>query len=449
MSEREPGSSTPSIIPRPEHPISRSLIAKEALKVLYRLNDQGYRALLVGGSVRDLLLGLHPKDFDVATDATPEQVRGAFRNCRLVGRRFRLAHVHFGRDFIEVATFRAGHDPEDADDQEGVELDDDGRILRDNRYGTLEEDAFRRDFTINALYYDIADYSVVDYTGGMADLEARQVRLIGDPERRYREDPVRMLRAVRFASKLLFEIEPGTAAPIVELAPLLEDIPPARLFDESLKLFLSGHGARSYHVLEHFGLLDRLFPVGLCAGEGADEERAFILSALDNTDARVRIGKPVTPAFLFAALLWGPVRREAARLRDEGVPPTPALTRAARRILDEQTDRVAIPRRFTTPMIEIYTMQERLQRTQGKRVLKTLSHPRFRAAYDFLLLRAQSGEVEQAVADFWTELQETPEGDRAAKVGGGKGERSGKGRRRKRGGRRRGGGRGGDDGGGD
>ncbi len=298
------------VIPRAEHNISRANISAAALKVLYRLKDGGYQAYLVGGSVRDLLLGGHPKDFDIATDATPEEVRALFGNSRLIGRRFRLAHVRFGREIIEVATFRAPSS-NDADDHEVAEGS--GRVLRDNVWGTFEDDAWRRDFTANALYYDIRDFSIRDLVGGMEDIRARRLRLIGDPAQRYREDPVRMLRAARFAAKLGFEVDPATAAPMQELASLLDNIPSARLYDEFGKMFQSGHALATWQQLEKFDLTRHLFPwtAEWLAKATDDRRRQFIEAALQSTDARVAEDKAVTPMFLFAVLLWGPVRERA------------------------------------------------------------------------------------------------------------------------------------------
>lgn len=434
----------PLIIPRDEHCISRSLISDNALKVLYRLHKAGYQAHLVGGGVRDLLLGREPKDFDVATDATPEQVRSLFRNCRLIGRRFRLAHVHFGPEIIEVATFRGNAAPE----RDGEEIEDEdagadhlrddetGLILRDNVYGTLEEDAFRRDFTINALYYNIADFTVVDYTGGMQDLREGVLRMIGDPVRRYREDPVRMLRAVRFAAKLGFRVHPDSEQPIFELGHLLAEVPPARLFDEVLKLFLGGTGVQTFELLRHYGLFARLFPMTeeALAHEEQHFPLTFLIRALENTDARIAESKPVTPAFLYAALLWEPVRRRAAELQQEGFSEHDALVAAGEEIWQRQQAHVAIPRRFATPMREIFQLQARLPHTRGKRPLRTMAHPRFRAAYDFLLLRAQCGEADPALAEWWTRFQEM---DAAAQRDELSKPQDGKPRRRRRGGRRR------------
>ncbi|RBC84763.1 polynucleotide adenylyltransferase PcnB, partial [Xanthomonas oryzae pv. oryzae] len=372
------------VIPRDQHTISRKDISPNALRVLYRLRESGFGAYLVGGAVRDLLVGHHPKDFDVATSATPEEVKALFRNCRLIGRRFRLAHVVFGREIIEVATFRAN-----SDDGSGDRELDNGRLVRDNVYGTIEEDAIRRDFTCNALYYAIEDFSVRDYCGGFEDVQARLMKLIGDPELRYQEDPVRMLRAVRLASKLNFEIEAGTAEPIPRLAGLLSEAAPARLFEEILKLFLSGHGVASFEGLERYGLFGALFPESAAAlkSNRSGALRAMVLEGLRNTDARVANDEPVSPAFLFALLLWPAFCRTLMGLQAQGVQPEDAQRRAADRVTLHQLERVALPRRFSLPMQEIWLMQTRFSSRQRKRVLRTLSHPRFRAAFDFLVLR--------------------------------------------------------------
>ncbi len=410
--------------------MSRSAISPNALKVLYRLKSAGYQAHLVGGGVRDLLLGREPKDFDVATDASPEQVREVFRNCRLVGRRFRLAHVQFGREIIEVATFRAGQDQTEEQHQT-----DEGRVLRDNIYGTIEEDALRRDFSINALYYNIADFSIIDYAGGVEDLNQGVLRLLGDPETRYREDPVRMLRAIRFAAKLGFRIAEDTESPIAELSSLLADVPPARLFEETLKLFLAGTAAGTFEKLRHYGLFGQLFPDTEHSLERLDHEfpLTLVLKGLENTDNRIREDKPVTPAFLFAVLLWEPVRQRAEALQADDVPMFQAIQRAGGEIVSRQVARVAIPRRFSTPMQEIWTLQTRFNQTRGKRPTRLLAHPRFRAAYDFLLLRASAGEADPELAAWWTDFQQgkasTPP---ASEEGEGGRRRPRRGRRRRR-----------------
>jgi poly(A) polymerase len=447
----------PRIIPRSEHAISRSHISPNAMRVLYRLRDAGFRGFLVGGCVRDLLIGIEPKDFDVATDALPEQVKQLFRNCRLVGRRFRLAHVFFGREIIEVATFRAASapsqgdeplpeaDPEDgeapeldeapdiepadasvsapsqagardaatADDDER-RLDPSGRILRDNVYGTIDEDVWRRDFTANALYYNIADFSLWDYVDGARDIAARTLRLIGDPETRYREDPVRMLRAARFEAKLGFQIEPATARPIAPLRELLGAVPPARLFDETLKLFLTGHGARSFQVLRRRGLLATLLPTVdayFTTHPGSLVEK-LLLKGLENTDRRVLADQAVTPTFLFALLLYGPI---AALIED--APPArwhelATILEACDRALREAQVRIAIPRRFSLGVREMFALQPRLEHPRGRRALRVLEHPRFRAGYDLLLLRAELGLAPADMAQWWTRLQEAPAEER-------------------------------------
>ncbi|MBV6845655.1 polynucleotide adenylyltransferase PcnB [Xanthomonas campestris pv. paulliniae] len=392
------------VIPRDQHTISRKDISPNALRVLYRLRESGFGAYLVGGAVRDLLVGGHPKDFDVATDATPEEVKALFRNCRLIGRRFRLAHVVFGREIIEVATFRAN-----VDDGSGDRELDNGRLVRDNVYGTIEDDAIRRDFTCNALYYAIEDFSVRDYCGGFEDVQARLMKLIGDPELRYQEDPVRMLRAVRLAAKLNFDIEAGTAEPIPRLAGLLSEAAPARLFEEILKLFLSGHGVASFEGLERYGLLGVLFPESAAAlkSNRSGALRAMVLEGLRNTDARVANDEPVSPAFLFALLLWPAFCRTLMALQAQGVQPEDAQRRAADRVTLHQLERVALPRRFSLPMQEIWLLQTRFSSRQRKRVFRTLSHPRFRAAFDFLVLRQFASPDHAADVEFWREAQKS------------------------------------------
>jgi poly(A) polymerase len=444
----------PQVIPRSEHSISRADISPNALKVLYRLKEAGYQGFLVGGAVRDLLLGLRPKDFDVATDALPEEVRRLFRNCRLIGRRFRLAHVFFGNEIIEVATFRAAAAPEreDAEDldaeggseagaESGAEsggesradepveflppsdsehraFDPRGRILRDNIYGTIEEDVWRRDFAANGLYYNIEDFSIWDFVDGVNDVKARRLTMIGDPETRYREDPVRMLRAVRFAAKLDFSIEPNTERPIRRLAYLLDGVPPARLFDEVLKLFLSGFGAKAYELLQQYGLFEHLFPQSAAAfalppyAYAAD----MLKMGLVNTDERIAADKPVTPTFLFAVLLWSAVLRELNERQAGPTPDLALLMQACDAVLRAQQMRVSIPRRFSIPMRELLMLQPRFNRRSGVKSLSLLQHPRFRAAYDFLLLRAQAGVADPELAKWWTDIQVLPQEERVALV---------------------------------
>lgn len=395
----------PAIIHRNQHPVSRKQFNQHALKVLYRLHKAGYEAYLVGGGVRDVLLGNTPKDFDVATNALPEEVRKLFSNCRLVGRRFRLAHIHFGRDIIEVATFRANTEQ---DSHHRVQADS-GRLLRDNVYGNIEEDALRRDFTVNALYYNIADFSIVDYHNGMQDIQQKQLRMIGDPNVRYREDPVRMLRAIRFATKLAFNIDDATKQPIYALAELIKDIPPARLFDESLKLFMSGYSLENFKLLQHFGFIEFIYPQLQYAIQQKDGKQAETLAhlALNSTDQRIQQDKPVTPAFLFAAFLWHSVKAEAERLMQKSEQPIiPAYQQAMSNVLANQTNQVAIPKRFTLTMRDIWQLQLRLPMRQGKRAFTLLAHPKFRAAFDFLELRAQSGEIDHELVLWWQQFQQ-------------------------------------------
>jgi poly(A) polymerase len=501
--------STPRIITRSEHIISRAHISPNALRVLYRLRDAGFMAFLVGGCVRDLLIGIEPKDFDVATDALPEQVRKLFRNCRLVGRRFRLAHVFFGRDIIEVATFRAasapppGEDPlpegdspegedrdleqggldadsldaagsdiagleagdldddEDEDDDEGDEddvlgddaghplpaaprrshqygdrraspngdesaadldvdpnsdrtFDETGRILRDNVYGTIDADVWRRDLTANALYYNIADFSIWDYVGGFEDIAARKLKLIGDPETRFREDPVRMLRAARFEAKLGFEIDPATAEPIQRLKALLGGVPPARLFDETLKLFLTGHGRRSFEVLRQRGLLAALLPSVddyFNKHPGSLVEQ-LVMRGLQNTDARVIADKPVTPTFLFALLLYGPIAGIIESTPPERWHELSTILDACDRAARQVQSRITLPKRFSLGMREMFALQPRLEHPRGRRALRVIEHPRFRAAYDLLLLRAEFGLASTEIAQWWTRVQEVSADER-------------------------------------
>jgi poly(A) polymerase len=427
----------PVIIPRPDHIISRANISPNAVKVMYRLREAGYRACLVGGGVRDLLLGREPKDFDIATDARPEQVYKLFRNCRLIGRRFRLAHVQFGREIIEVATFRAcGGDSDDDNEGSGVERAADGRILSDNVYGGIEQDAWRRDFTVNALYYDIVDFAVLDYVGGLADLKAGLIRLIGDPARHYHEDPVRLLRAVRFAAKLGFRIEPATEAPLHRLGQLLEKIPPARLFEEILKLFTGGCAVQTFELLRHYRLFGWLFPAterGL-SRQPHHDSKTLLPHALASTDARLANGQPVAPAFLFAALLWEPLQERMDRLRAEGLDELEVVRIAADSVIQAQIQRVALPRRYSLPMRDIWELQPRLAAITGKRPLRLPTHPGFRAAYDFLLLRAEVEDSARELADWWTRFLALDDAGRiqatqpAPKAGKGKPRRRRKGR---------------------
>lgn len=392
----------PRVIPREEHNISTKNISSAALKVLYRLKNAGYAGYLVGGGVRDLLLGREPKDFDVVTDATPEQIRELFRNSRLIGRRFRLAHVRFGDEIVEVSTFRAPHH----DDSSGGRVVD-GRIIRDNVYGTIDEDVWRRDFTVNALFYNIADESVVDYVDGMRDIKSGFIRLIGDPRRRFVEDPVRLLRAVRFATKLGFRISPDAGRHIPELASSLREISPARLFEECLKLFFNGCALQTFEQLRHCNLFGELFPQTeeALAHQYGGFPYTFVANALRNTDTRLAQDKPVTPGFLIAALLWLPMDKLAREHVAQGMGEMDSVILAGDIVISRQTRTIAVPRRFTRLARDIWQLQLRLARQTNRRPRRFLEHPCFRAAYDFLLLRAESGEGVEELADWWTRFQ--------------------------------------------
>lgn len=399
---------TPTRIPRPDHTLSRRHISQGALDVLYQLHKAGYQAFLVGGGVRDVLIGRAPKDFDVVTNALPEQVKSLFRRCRLIGRRFLLAHVHQRTEIVEVATFRAHH---------GDGATENGRIVRDNVYGsTVDEDALRRDFTINALYYDISNFYLLDYANSMADLQAGVIRLIGDPVLRYQEDPVRMLRAARFAAKLGFSIEPQTAEPISKLSGLLANIPPARLFEEVLKLFLSGHAVQSFVQLRRYDLFKQLFPyTEACLDDPI--MRTLIEQVLRNTDQRKLEKKPVAPGFFLAVLLWPPLSRMLPDKPVKGINQQELLLEAGQQILAKQQVHVAIPRRISVVLQDIWRLQLRLTRNRRgkKKSLSVLGHPRFRAAYDFLQLRANAGEEEVAAdVDWWTNFLNSNDPDREA-----------------------------------
>ena len=432
--------STPEVLTDHQHSLSRGQLSRNAVSVVDRLQKAGYQAYLVGGCVRDLMLGITPKDFDVATSATPEQVRAEFRNARVIGRRFKLVHVHFGREIIEVATFRANHPEGDDEDDNLSSRNASGRILRDNVYGTLEDDAQRRDFTINALYYDSGTGRILDYARGVHDIRNQLVRLIGNPEQRFLEDPVRMLRAIRFAAKLDFDIERHTAEPIERLAPMLRDIPAARLFDEVLKLFLAGQAERTFELLLDYGLFAPLFPAAAEALEdNPDYSYELISLALANTDERIAQGKPVTPAFLFAALLWPALPARVLAQQERGLPPIPAMQEAAHDLIAEQCRRIAIPKRFTLPIKEIWDMQERLPRRNGKRADLLLENPRFRAGYDFLLLRESAGEQTGGLGDWWTRNQEASDSERREMIRnlGGRDESAAPRKRRRSGARRK------------
>lgn len=401
----------PRIYSRDEHTLSRKNIAESALKVLYRLHKSGFEAYLVGGAVRDSLLGMKPKDFDVATNARPEEVCELFRNARLIGRRFKLVHVRFGREIIEVATFRAAPEGQ----AEGADVSEDGRILRDNVYGELVDDAWRRDFTINALYYNIADFSIVDYVGGVSDLRARKLRLIGDPNVRYVEDPMRLIRAIRFAAKLNVEIDAATTEAFAAHGHLLAEISPARMFDEVIKLFHSGAGARAVEMLLQYDLMATLFPAyrDLEASEFLDCHLKMIRQACENTDARIAEEKSVTPAFLFAAILWHAQKIHFEAQAGQDLAFFEKEQRAIDRAIEQQLSRVAIPRRFTSYVREIWTLQRKFEKRTPKRVERLFSHRRFRAAYDFLILREQCGEDIGELSQWWTQFEQADNEQRA------------------------------------
>ena len=397
------GAGNARIIPYSEHRVGRDAISHGSRKVTDGLQAAGYSAYVVGGAVRDLLLDRHPKDFDVATDATPEEVRRVFRRSRIIGRRFRLVHVMFGEETVEVSTFRRMIEAEEA------ETDEHGRLLRDNEFGDREQDAARRDFTANAMFFDPATQEIIDYHNGYADVRAGTLRMIGDPEVRYREDPVRMLRAVRLSSKLGMKLERATAAPIGKLKDLLDNVPQARLLDEMLKMLMSGHAVEGIKKLRAMKLHQGLLPMLDVILEQPMGER-FVMLALENTDQRIRAEKPASPAFLFAALLWHEVRQDWQARCEQGERPVPALHAAMDAVLDRQRGQLAIPRRYDAMMKEIWLAQPRLEQRSGQRPYRMLEFPRFRAAYDFLLLRCASGEVDEQLGLWWDEFQDaTPE----------------------------------------
>jgi len=396
--------SEPRTVPKAQHGIGREAISQGSRKVCEVLHSHGYEAYVVGGAVRDLLLGLRPKDFDVATNAYPEEVHKVFRRSRLIGKRFKLVHVMFGEETVEVSTFRA---------RTASETDEHGRVLRDNIYGTREDDAIRRDFTINALYYDPASETIVDYHNGLRDLQRKSVRIIGDARARYREDPLRMLRAVRFAAKAGFSIDERTRKPIRELAHLLGNVPPSRVYEEMQKLLLSGHAAAALRQLRSEGLHHGLLPLLDVIFEQPMGER-FIGLALEQTDSRVRSGKSVSPAFLFAALLWHEVLAAWKKSEQRGLKPIPALFEAMDTVLDIQSDKLAIPRRFTAVMKEIWALQPRFEQRSGRRPFGLLAHERFRAGFDFLVLRSASGEAPEELSQWWEKFQQAGEAERQA-----------------------------------
>lgn len=380
-------------------------ISPHSVQVVESLRENGFEAYIVGGCLRDLLLGRTPKDFDVATDAEPQAVVKLFKRSRIVGRRFQIVHVRNGRDVVEVTTFRAHHDTRDTEDHES-EQSDTGMLLRDNVYGDLSDDAVRRDFTVNALYFSPETDEIIDYVNALSDIKEGRLRVIGDANTRYQEDPVRMLRAARFAGKLEFDMEPETSAAIDKNGHLLRQVAPARMFDEVLKLFLGGAAANTLAVLQRFDLFQYLFPA---TAEALEDDQPYaqeiIQATMENTDARIEAGKPVTPAFMYAAVLWPAVIELREACLDQGMHIVEAMREAAHAATMDQLQTTSIPKRFSIPMREIWDLQSRLHLKEGKRAAKLRSHPRFRAAYDFILLREQAGEDMEGLGEWWTQYQ--------------------------------------------
>jgi len=402
-----------SIIPHKTHKIDRNLLSNGALKTTEGLHKAGFEAFIVGGAVRDLLLNRTPKDFDVATDATPEEVNRIFRRSRLIGKRFRLVHVLFGDETIEVSTFRGSHLENNSDSKGDSKVTDSGRIVRDNVFGSIVDDAVRRDFTANALYYNPASQEVLDFHNGYADIKAGLLRMIGKPETRYAEDPVRMLRAVRLSAKLGLKIDSSTQAPIAKMADLLQDVPPSRLFDEMLKLFLSGHAMESVSALREQHLHHGLLPMLDVVLEQPMGER-FVMLALKNTDDRILSGKSANPSFLFATLLWHEMLAAWEIYKTDGHHAIPALHMAMSEVIATQAEKLAIHNRYTATMKEIWGMQPRFEQRAGKRPFGLLTHPRYRAGYDFLLLRCESGELPMELGEWWTVFADADGETRAA-----------------------------------
>jgi len=406
VKDKQPARDTtePVVLTAAEHGIDPKLLSSNAIRVTSSLQEAGFKAFVVGGAVRDLLLGVKPKDFDIATNATPEQVKRLFRRAFIIGKRFQIVHVMFGQDLLEVTTFRGAG-------ATNAPKDEHGRVLRDNNFGPQHEDAMRRDFTINAMYYDPATQEVLDYHGGIADIRDKTLRIIGQPEARYREDPVRMLRVVRFAAKLQFTIEPATREPIPLMAPLIDNVPAARVFDEMLKLLMSGHALACLQQLRKEGLHHGLLPLLDVVLEQPIGMK-FVTLALESTDNRIKAGKGVSPGFLFASLLWHQVVEKWTAYKAAGESPIPALHLAADDVLESQTEKLALQRKIGSDMRDIWSMQPRFERRNGKAPYKLLEHLRFRAGYDFLLLRCQSGEIDMDIGEWWTAFYEGDEVER-------------------------------------
>lgn len=435
----------PRRIAADSHGLYPDMISHGARDVVQKLSAAGYQAYVVGGCVRDALLDKHPKDFDVATDATPEQVKSVFRRARIIGRRFRIVHVRYGREIVEVTTFRAPHTGSVSNSSnnsgkhkkrkhgEHSRRSDEGMLLRDNVFGSLEEDAERRDFTINALYYQPEENVLLDFVNGLDDIESQTLRMIGDPATRYREDPVRMLRAARFSAKLNFQMDPATLAPLAELHTLIEEVPAARLFDEVLKLLMKGDALRTYDILTEHHIFEHLFPDTARVIRDNAACDTFIRQALTNTDLRIRVEQHVTPAFLLGALLWPAVEVLRTRHLAAGMPPALALNKASAEVISREVQHISIPKRFSIPMREIWDLHLRLSNRGGNRAFQLLELPRFRAAYDFVLLREQAGEDLGGLGTWWTQFQEADDDTRqqmAANLPSGP-------RRKRRGGRKR------------
>ncbi|MBU1237400.1 MAG: polynucleotide adenylyltransferase PcnB [Gammaproteobacteria bacterium] len=392
------------IIPASRHGIHRNQVSTGARRTCETLQKKGFKAYVVGGAVRDLIAGIPPKDYDIATNATPDQVRGLFRRSRIIGRRFQIVHVMQGPETLEVSTFRAAHDADTVKDEHG-------RVLRDNVWGNIEEDAARRDFTMNALYYDPTDEVVLDFHNGVQDIQRKTLRMIGDPRARYREDPVRMLRAVRLAAKLDLRLDPVVQAPIRDMADLIENVPTARVFDEMLKLLFSGHAVECVKRLRDDGLHHGLLPLLDVILEQPLGEK-FVMLSLANTDERVRADKSVSPGFLFATLLWHEVLASWEARKKNDAPPVPAMFGAMDEVLDRQGGKLAITKRIAGDIKDIWLLQPRFEKRAGRAPFRLIEQPRFRAAWDFLVLRAQSGEAPKELADWWRDFQDADHEER-------------------------------------
>ena len=391
-------------IPASKHGIRRDQVSPGARRTCEVLQKGGFKAYVVGGAVRDLIAGIEPKDYDIATNATPDEVRGLFRRSRIIGRRFQIVHVMQGPETLEVSTFRAAHDADTLKDEHG-------RVLRDNVWGSIEEDAARRDFTMNALYYDPTGEVVLDFHSGVQDIQRKTLRMIGDPRARYREDPVRMLRAVRLSAKLGLRMDPQVQAPIRDMAELIDNVPAARLFDEMLKLLFSGHAVDCIKRLRDDGLHHGLLPLLDVILEQPLGEK-FVMLSLANTDERVRADKSVSPGFLFATLLWHEVLASWEKRKKDGEPPVPAMFGAMDEVLDQQAEKLAITKRIAGDIKDIWLLQPRFEKRAGRAPFRLIEQPRYRAAWDFLVLRAASGEVPQELPDWWADFLDADNDER-------------------------------------